>query len=981
MESIAQTPDGYLWLGTDLGLLRFDGVRALPWQPPPGQHLPSDLVYKLLAARDGTLWIATSKGLASLKGGKLTLYAEIAGQIVYSLLQDREGTIWAGEAAIPTARLCSIQNERVHCYGEDGSFGDAVYGLYQDRKGNLWAGVRNGLWRWKPGPAKFFALPGELDAIRGLGEDDDGTLLVGMRGGIKRFIDGKIEAYPLSRKVPQFTVETTLLRDHDGGLWIATEDLGIVHVHQGKTDVFKQSDGLSGDTVSCLFEDREGTIWVGTFNGLDRFRDFAVATYSLKQGLSNALVTSILATRDGSVWLGNSVAGLNRWKNGQITVFGKAGGKLNGQAPDSLFQERSGRIWVSTLAGVGYLQNDRFIPTNGIPEGRVLSIAEDTAGNLWIAKQDQGLLELRNGNVVQRIPWARLGHRDTAMVLAADPVQGGLWMGFFGGGVAFFKDGEVRASFSAANGLGAGRVTGLLVESDDTVWAATEGGLSRLKNGRVATLGSKNGLSCDLVYGVMEDEDHSLWLQMACGLVRLARSELNGWTVEADKGRDEKTTLQATVFDSSDGVRTRGVLPFYSPQVATSSDGKLWFASNDGVSVIDPRNLPFNKLPPPVHIEQVTADRKDYDVVSDPNANVRLPPLVHDLEIDYAALSFVASEKVIFRYKLEGLDRDWHDAGNRRQAFYSNLPPRNYRFRVMACNNSGVWNEAGTFLDFSVAPAYYQTTWFRVMCGAALLALLWTLYQLRLQQLAREFNAGLEARVNERTRIARELHDSLLQGFQGLMFRLQAVRDLLPGRPDDAIEALDTALERGDKAIAEGRDTVSDLRESIIGEGDIATALTALGEELAAQNGNGSVPCVRVLVEGKQRKLDPVLRDEIYRIGREAFRNAFRHARAQKIEAEIAYGDSEFLFHVRDDGIGIAPEVADHGARAGHWGLPGMRERAKSFGGKLEVWSERGAGTEIKLIVPAAIAYGGPEASRRFWFSRKKVEGTDEQQS
>jgi signal transduction histidine kinase len=417
------------------------------------------------------------------------------------------------------------------------------------------------------------------------------------------------------------------------------------------------------------------------------------------------------------------------------------------------------------------------------------------------------------------------------------------------------------------------------------------------------------------------------------------------------------------------------------PRVSESPDGKLWFVAPDGIGVVDPRHLPFNNLPPPVSIEQITADRKTYDVSSRTNGSTRLPPLIRDLEIDYTALSLVAPEKVMFRYKLEGWDRDWQDAGNRRQAFYSNLPPRDYRFRVIASNNSGVWNEAGTFLDFSVAPAYYQTNGFRAACVIAFMAMLWGLYRLRLRQLTREFNAGLEARVNERTRIARELHDSLLQGFQGLMFRLQAVRDLLPGRASEAMQALDIALERGDKAIAEGRDTVSDLREPIMGDSDIAQALTALGEELALQSDNGLVPRVRVLLEGKQRELNPVLRDEIYGIAREALRNAFRHAKAQKIEAEISYCDSEFLLHVRDDGSGIDPVVANQGARAGHWGLPGMRERAKSFGGKLEVWSEHGAGTEIKLMVPAGVAYGESDARRRFWFWRKKIGRADGKQS
>jgi signal transduction histidine kinase len=369
-----------------------------------------------------------------------------------------------------------------------------------------------------------------------------------------------------------------------------------------------------------------------------------------------------------------------------------------------------------------------------------------------------------------------------------------------------------------------------------------------------------------------------------------------------------------------------------------------------------------------VQIEQITADGKTYGSAQ----GLQLPPHARNLTIDYTAFSFVAPEKIHFRYKLEGQDPDWREVINDREVQYSNLSPKKYRFRVTACNNSGVWNEAGAFLDFSVAPAYYQTLWFQALCVVALAALLIGVYELRLRQVAWEYNMRLDERVNERTRIARELHDSLLQGFQGLMFRLQAVRDLLPGRPAEAIKALDIALERGDKAIVEGRDTVSDLRESIVSDKDIPQALTALGEELGLQGANGAVPSVRVLLDGKQRDLDPTLRDEVYRIAREALRNAFRHAKAQKIEAEITYRDSEFLLHVRDDGTGIAPEVANQGARPGHWGLPGMRERAKSFGGKLEVWSEHGAGTEVALIIPASIAYGKPSPRRGFRFPRKK---------
>jgi signal transduction histidine kinase len=358
-------------------------------------------------------------------------------------------------------------------------------------------------------------------------------------------------------------------------------------------------------------------------------------------------------------------------------------------------------------------------------------------------------------------------------------------------------------------------------------------------------------------------------------------------------------------------------------------------------------HLSLNKIPPPVQIEQITADRKVYEASS----KLRLPPLVRDLEIDYTALSLVAPEKNRFRYKLEGRDRDWQDAGNRRQAFYGDLAPRNYRFRVMASNNSGVWNQTGAVFDFSIAPAYYQTSWFQASCIAALLALIWGLYRYRLHQIARQFNARLEERVGERTRIARDLHDTLLQSFQGLMLRLQVVDNLMPdGR---AREELELALERADQAIAEGRDAVHALRTSATTTNDLAQALTALGDELAGEDTAG----FRLVVEGPAGDLHPIIRDEVYRIAREALRNAFSHARARQIEVEITYASQMFRLRIRDDGAGMAPAILEEG-RPGHYGLPGMRERAKEIGAKLSIWSGIGAGTEIELSIDGSIAYG-----------------------
>jgi PAS domain S-box-containing protein len=744
--SIAQTPDGYLWLGTAFGLYRFDGVRNVLWQPPPDQQLPSTTISTLVVAHDGALWIGTWSGLISWKNGKLTQYAELAGLHIFALVEDDEGSIWAGTSGPPDGKLCEIRNGGVRCHPELDGVGHGVFGLHKDTKGNLWVELETGVWRWRPGPPQFYAVPRLLNGRRGgMANGEDGALLVTTTSAVMRLANGKAEAvYRFPTAKPGFR-RLEMLRDRDGGLWVCPAGRGIVHIHQGRTDVFSESDGLSGDDIYDLFEDREGNVWVGTINGLDRFHELPVVTYSKSQGLSEIPWGGVLAARDGSIWLAN-LDGLNRLNQGQVTVYRQhetkagvqqiVGSGLPDEGVGSLFQDSRGRIWVSTLTAIGYLENDRFIRA-AAPGGLVESITEDTSGSLWIANRDLGLLRLSRDSELQQIPWAMFGRKDFAVILAPDPLHGGVWLGFSQGGVAWFRDGRVQSSYSAADGLGKGRVNQLRFEGQGALWIATEGGVTRLKDGHITTLTSKSGLPCDAVQWTMEDDAQSVWLMMPCGLVRVARSELDTWASAAGK---TPGTIHTTIFDNSDGLRTLAVVGDYTPRVAKSADGKLWFSVPDGISVLDPHQIPFNKLPPPVHIEKVIADRKEYleNLSGGAPSNPRLPSLVRELEIDYTALSLVAPEKVLFRYKLEGWDQDWQDAGTRRQAFYSNLPPRNYTFRVKACNNSGLWNEAGASLNFSVAPAYYQTYWFRLSCFAAFIGLLWALHRWRIHQLKRQ---------------------------------------------------------------------------------------------------------------------------------------------------------------------------------------------------------------------------------------------------
>jgi signal transduction histidine kinase len=617
------------------------------------------------------------------------------------------------------------------------------------------------------------------------------------------------------------------------------------------------------------------------------------------------------------------------------------------------------------LQGIGRFEGDKFAPLRSVTSRRTEHIAEAPAGSFWIVDVQEGLIHLLGDEVVERFPWPVLGHSDNATFLTGDPKRGGVWLGFNQGGLLFFKDGRVRESYTSSQGLGAGMVMGVFPRPDGSVWAATDGGFSRIKDGDVATLNTRNGLPCDSVRAAIEDAGHSVWLEMPCGLARITPNEFEAWAAHPDR------KVNSTVFDRSDGViqQTRGG---YSPKAARLNNGQLWFATGGGVMMVDPAHLPFNKLPPPVHIERIVADDKPYDL----KPGMRLPANVHTFRIEYTALSLVAPEKIHFKYKLEGQNQNWHEVINERQATYTNLGPRNYRFRVIASNNSGIWNETGDTLEFSIAPAWNQTTWFYASCVAAFLAMLWGLYRLRLYQIAREFNAQLDGRVDERLRVARELHDTMLQSFQAALIQMQAARNIFARRPEKTEESLDKAINTAAGAIAEGRSAIQDLRLHPAGGGDLAELLTTAGQELA-RTGEApeNPPVFGMVVEGERRDLTPLIQDEVYRIARELLRNAFRHSQAERIEVEIRYESRQLRLHVRDDGKGIDPEILKAGGRAGHYGFPGMRERASRFGGKLEFWSEAGAGTEAVLTVPGAVAYGASNGGR-FSFLRRKKTGT-----
>jgi signal transduction histidine kinase/ligand-binding sensor domain-containing protein len=955
--NIAQTGDGYLWIGTASGLLRFDGIRFVPWTPPPGKQLPSIGITALLAARDGSLWIGTRSGLSHWVNQDMVNY--LSGAVISPFAEDEDGTVWVLRRleAGTVGPLCRVKGMAVQCYGKaDGLPEDVYFSYARDSEGNSWLAGRTSITRWRPGSSQTYyisALKSNADSgPSSLAPSSDGSLWVGVTGsgpglGFQQFSHGLWKPFV----VPGFDSSTLpvdrLLVDRQNTLWVGTFGHGLYRIYGREVDHFGSSDGLSSDVVFGLFEDREGNLWVATNKGIDCFRDLQITTFSTREGLTSPAVSTVQAMRDGSIWIGGAYA-LNILGPGldQGGVRSLQEGKgFPGNQVTSLFEDHAGHHWVGIENTLNIYDNGKFkriTRGNGSPTGMILGITEDVDKNLWALSlgPPRMLIRIFDRKVQEEIPTTKI---PVATSIVADP-RSGIWLGLLSGDLARYQQGRLE-TFHYEHTPNS-RVNQLLVDNDGSVLGATAFGLIGWSNGKQQTLRSRNGLPCDGVNGLVEDDSGALWLYMQCGLVEITRSDLQRWWTQPD------VTLHPSVFDVFDGFQGGKYSPFESQAVRTQ-DGQLWFANGTVAQMIDPARLSRNLIPPPVHVEQIIADRKGYS----PHGDVRLPARSRDVEIDYTALSLAVPQKVRFRYKLEGRDTDWQEPGTRRQAFYTDLGPGKYRFRVIACNNSGVWNERGAAQEFSVLPAFYQTNWFRSLCAVGFLALLWGIYQLRVQQLQRQLNIGLEARVNERTRIARELHDTLLQNFHGLMFQVQAASNLMLRRPDEAKRSLDDAINETKKALAESREAIQELRSGPIAKGNLAELLMSTSRELADANGSEDQPVFDLIEEGERRTLSPVVSNDISRIALELMRNAYQHARAHRIEAEIRYGDSMFRLRIRDDGKGIEPNVRKEGGRVGHWGLRGIRERADRIGARLEVWSELGNGTEVQLLVPAPIAY------------------------
>jgi signal transduction histidine kinase/ligand-binding sensor domain-containing protein len=962
--ALAQTADDYLWLGTAAGLYRFDGIRFELFRSPFGDQLLTNNIAWLFAPPTGGLWVGNvTGGVSFVRNGRVTNYPEVPGT-VYSFAQDRQGIVWAAT----DGGLWRFDGSTwQHVGAEWNAPQKPVSQVGFDREGILWVltesrdfKVAKQLYFLSPGDRQFRKAGDDL-FVQGFTLDADNRVLTTHErrprepnSGVE--LESSLPAYPILKK------NTEQILDRANGIWFLSIDPLIFRHAGGDPLADIVSKASSGDSQVydinayryARLVDREGGVWIGDSTGVHRF------SYSpLMQPQFSKVRTRFTVAPDdsGVVWInagdGTGSSDLYRVADGKVEFKGALGGLTNFayRAPDRTF-------WFGGEGGLWHMANGSLtrieLPKEMGKPWLLTTVTQDGSGGMWVAFGRTGLYRLKDG------VWTKYGGRSdfpsSGAVIVFTDTLGRIWFGCAKSQLAVL-DGDRIQTFGPNDGLQVGsRITAVSGRGSE-VWIGGELGLQQFDHGRFHTIHALDQQSLRGISGIVETANGDLWLNGLGGIVHLRRAEI----MEALKNPSYQVSGER--FD-----RRAGLPGLPSPALPTAvegTDGRLWFTANNGVVWLDPTRASNNSPPPPVSIQSFSADDKAYAL----GQPLRLPARTSNVKISYAAVSLLNPEAIRFRYKLRETDKDWHDVGTSTSVSYRNLLPGSYHFVVSASDTNGLWSDHTATVEFTILPAFYQTNWFRALCAIFLLAVLWAGYQWRVRQLQHQFDMTFEARVSERTRIARDLHDTLLQSFHGLLLRFQTVFQLLPERPMEAKEKLESAIEQAAEAITEGRDAVQGLRASTVERNDLALAIRTLGEELENDSSNRRPATFLVSVEGQARDLHPILRDEIYKIAAEALRNAFHHAQANQVEVEIRYDNEQFQLRVRDDGKGIDPAILSSQSSKGHYGLPGMRERATIIGGKLIVWSEVDAGTEVELRVPASAAY---MADRKpSWWLRK----------
>ncbi|WP_235914357.1 sensor histidine kinase [Rugamonas rivuli] len=935
----AQGPDGWLWIATPTGMYRFDGVRFERTDKIHGYPLESSNIMGLTTAPDGAVWVGYRVGGVSVfrKDGAHT-YAEQDGLHPVGSLHIEaapDGAIWVamrdGVAVLPRG------GSRFQYLGpEAGLPALGVFQILFARDGTTWVGTNTGAFFRKPGETRFTQAWPHV-ALVWLCEAPDGTIWGNdFKNGYYRVRSTQPSAgESLKPELDGYG----MLFDRQGTMWMMHTDGMERRVAPAGASLPEQrlskENGISGPILSTRFQDREGNLWIGTAGGIDRLRPNRLRTMPVETQLE---YPALVAGPSGDIWVGDYARDV--WK---YNLAGRVSREALGPITAS-YTAPDGVLW---LGGTEALQRrDRDGAVTSIPYPpelkslRVHALQQDRDGALWASfSSGKGVYKLVDGQ------WTKSGGlqglTDLLTTSMARDAKGNLWMAHLRSQITII-DGATARTLGPKDGLQLGTIM-QVYRDGQAMWAGGENGVVLYRDGRFATLRGERNEIFRGVSGIVRLPNGDLWLHGADGLYHIAAADINAWL------NNEQTAVAFERFDAQDGMMGHAPQLRPVPSLMRSSDGVLWYATSTTIGTIDPAHILRNPLAPPVEIISVTSDSMRYPTPL--NRELALPAGTQNLQIDFTALSLSIPERVRVRYRLVGLDRTWQEATGRRQAYYTNLAPGNYRFEVIASNEDNLWNTKGAALEIGIPPTFVQSGWFKLLLAALGILLLYSAYALRIRYLTQRMQESLQARLAERSRIARALHDTLLQSMQALLMSFDAhSQNLKEGTTERT--RLDQTLNLAEQLLVEGRDQIMDLRASASPDA-LELTLEQFGKGLAEHRSHAFA----MKVSGVPRQLRPHVHDEVYAIAREALFNASRYADASRIELELDYSANAFVVRIRDNGKGLDDAVAAAGHRPGHWGMVGMRERAYNIGASLAIESKPGVGTELTATVPGRTAY------------------------
>jgi len=931
IRAIAQTADGYLWLGTDEGLARFDGYEFVVFNKA-NADLPANSITALAATGDGSLWIGTSNGLAQYRDRRFRTFTVNQGlpdNAITGLYSDREGALWL----VAGLYLSRYQDGRFTNFAPQIDIPvNSVRAVCQDQHHDLWIAGFSRVVRMSGGKFVTMIEPEILDGtvvLSMIADRNDNLWIGGNQGIIERTAAGKIRKYNTRDGLPDGVVRA-LWQDRDGNIWAGTNN-GFARL-EGSRFVSSRQAGWDADLVRCLFEDREGNLWIGSNGGLNRLRSDIFTVYGEPEGLPGDEPNNVFQDRAGRVWVGFRDRGLMLFSGGGRRVFTTREG-----LPDNdVFQIRetaNGDLLVSTRGGLARLEGTHFrnySPPDPLGRRAIFDALEDRQGQLWLAAPG-GVGVLRGKEFRNVVPGGLL-LIDFAATLY-EGRDGTIWAGTYGKGLWRIA-GNGQRLFRTADGLSSGEIRSLYEDSEGALWIGTfGGGLNVLRNGTFSHYTAKDGLLSDNVAKV-SDDGSSLWLSTTRGICRISKRQLRDFTDH------KRAVLEPENYGVEDGLRSAQCAPGF-PKAgggARTADGRLWFTTGRGLAVLDPGARKRIPLAPAVQLVEMTANGEPLDL----GRPARLEPSSERLQIRYTGIYLGAPERLQYSYRLSGLDKNWVPAGTRRVINYNSLGHGHYRFAVRAQLPGGPATERS--YDFEVLPRYYETAWFRVLCAGLLAASAWAVYQLRLRQIRYRFALVLE----ERTRLAREIHDTLAQGFVGISSQLDAVAMCLPDETSPVRKYLDLARRMARHSLTEARRSVMDLRASALEGQDLAAAI----EEGTRMWTAGSGVHVDVMVDAAAPlELPQEMEQHLLRIAQEAVTNVLKHAEASKIWVKLHMETRKLYLRIVDNGRGFEQEDVFQ-SRGGHFGLMGMRERAERLGGELHLSSHPGEGTKVEVMVP-----------------------------